>query len=90
MGKGIGRDLEELYVNSPTGEFKENVIALVIDISISISDTDCQKKKRKRKRRKERKKNTDEDMLYIPLAMKFKIVLRYIFSHPVNTYRLFR
>lgn len=46
-------DLVELYVNSPAGEFKENIIALVIDISISISDTDCQKKRKEK--RKERK-----------------------------------
>lgn len=68
----MGGDLVELYVKSPAlVNLRKNIIALVIDISISVSDTDCQKK--------ERKKNTDEYLLYIPLAMKFRFVLHYIF-----------
>lgn len=74
---GIGRDLIELHVKSPAMvNIRENIISLVIDISISISDTDCRKNKKKERKRK---KNTDEDLLHIPLAMKVRFVLHYIF-----------
>lgn len=56
------------------GEFHKIIIALIIDIYISIHDTDCQKRKRRGR------KISDEDLLYIPLAMEFRCVLHYIFT----------